>query len=159
MGIISRSLGVSATKDDDTKEPITVTEAGGKTIILSHPTDEFDDYDFICIGGLFSYVLQGPKPRGKVSVLTLDREPTYDLKGEYVYKIESLTYDLAKIAEIADSIENVQFQYLDENGNPAGTPDNVRMVKLTVTARTKEKDPDYNGVTDTAEESSHPIFN
>ena len=133
-------------RDDDTKEPITVTEAAGKMIILSHPTDEFDNYDFICIGGLFSYVIQGPKPRGEVSVLTLDREPTYDLKGEYVYKIEALTYNLAKIAEIADSIENVQFQYLDENGNPTGAADNVRMVKLTVTAKTKEKDPDYNGV-------------
>jgi type IV pilus assembly protein PilW len=133
-------------RDDDTREPITVTEAAGKMIILSHPTDEFDNYDFICIGGLFSYVIQGPKPRGEVSVLTLDREPTYDLKGEYVYKIEALTYDLAKIAEIADSIENVQFQYLDENGNPTGAADNVRMVKLTVTAKTKEKDPDYNGV-------------
>jgi prepilin-type N-terminal cleavage/methylation domain-containing protein len=137
-------------KDDDTKEPITVTEAAGKMIILSHPTDKFDDYDFICIGGLFSYVLQGPKPRGEVSVLTLDREPTYDLKGEYVYKIEALTYSLDAIRDRdlveRDTIESVQFGYFDENGNPTGTADNVRMVKLTVTAKTKEKDPDYNGV-------------
>jgi len=132
-------------RDDDTKEPITVTEAGGKTIILSHPTDEFDDYDFICIGGLFSYVIQGTKPRGKVNVLTLDRVP-YDPKGEYIYKIEPLTYDRETDPDLKDIIESVQFGYFDENGNPTGTADNVRMVKLTVTAKTKEKDPDYKGV-------------
>ncbi len=138
--------GLRPLVDPDTKEPITVTEAGGKTIILNHPTDEFDSYDFICIGGLFSYVIQGPKPRGKVDVLTLDRVP-YDPKGEYIYKIEALTYTLDAIRDLAerDIIESVQFGYFDENGNPTGTADNVRMVKLTVTAKTKEKDPDYKG--------------
>ena len=131
--------------DPETKEPITVAETAGNTITLSHPTDEFDNYDFICIGGLFSYIIQGPKPRGKVNVLTLDRKPK-DPKGEYIYRIEALTYNLATIANLADSVESLQFGYLDENGEPTGTADNVRMVRLVVTARTKDPDPNYKGV-------------
>jgi prepilin-type N-terminal cleavage/methylation domain-containing protein len=42
---------------------------------------------------------------------------------------------------LADDIENVAFQYLDVNGNPTGTPADVRTVRVTVTARTKSEDP------------------
>jgi prepilin-type N-terminal cleavage/methylation domain-containing protein len=136
--------GYRQLRDEDTQEPITVTESGGNTIILSHSTDEFDNYDFICIGGLRSYIIQGPKPRGKVNVLTLDREPK-DPKGAYIYKIEALTYNLANLVDVADSIEGVSFGYLDENGDPTGTAANVRIVRLSVTAKTKDADPDYEG--------------
>jgi hypothetical protein len=136
--------GYRQLRDEDTQEPITVTESGGNTIILSHSTNEFDNYDFICIGGLFSYIIQGLKPRGKVNVLTLDREPQ-DPKGAYIYKIEARTYDLGSLVHVADSIESVQFGYLDENGDPTGTAANVRMVRLSVTAKTKDADPDYEG--------------
>jgi len=42
---------------------------------------------------------------------------------------------------VADNIENVAFQYLDGNGNPTGIPANIRTVRVTVTARTENKDP------------------
>jgi prepilin-type N-terminal cleavage/methylation domain-containing protein len=133
-------------RDDDTKELITVAETAGNTITLSHPTNEFDNYDYICIGGLYSYIIQGAKPRGEVTVLTLDRKPE-DPKGAYVYKIVAITHSLtASLADFADTIESVQFTYMDENGNPTGTPANVRMVRLAVTAKTKDADPDFKGV-------------
>jgi prepilin-type N-terminal cleavage/methylation domain-containing protein len=135
-------------RDAATNEPITIASTDGdKTIYLSHPTDEFNNYDYICIGGLFSYIVQGTKPRGTepTDKLTLDRRIQNPM-GAYVYKIESITYNISNIADIADSIENVQFQYLDENGNPTGTAANVRMIRLAVTAKTKDADPDYKGV-------------
>jgi prepilin-type N-terminal cleavage/methylation domain-containing protein len=132
-------------RDPDTNEPITVTESAGNMITLSHSTDEFDNYDYLCIGGLFSYVIQGPKPRGEVSVLTLDRKPQ-DPKGEYIYKVEKFIYDLDTLKTHADGIEGVGLGYLDENGAPTATAGNVRIVNLTVTAKTKDADPDYKGV-------------
>jgi type IV pilus assembly protein PilW len=131
-------------KDDATKASITVVNAVGNTITLSHSTDEFDNYDFICVGGVDSFIIQGPKPRGSVNVLTLDRTPNNPV-GNFIYKIESRTYTLASLADLADSIESVQFQYMDSNGNPTGTAADVRMVRLAVTARTKDADPDYKG--------------
>jgi hypothetical protein len=121
-----------------------VVNAVGSTITLSHSTDEFDNYDFICVGGVDSFVIQGPKPRGTVNVLTLDRPP-FNPANNFIYKIESVTYSLASLVDVADSIESVQFTYMDENGNPTATAADVRMIRLAVTARTKDADPDYKG--------------
>jgi type IV pilus assembly protein PilW len=41
---------------------------------------------------------------------------------------------------LADDIENVAFQYFDANGNPTATPADIRTVRVTVTARTKNED-------------------
>jgi hypothetical protein len=43
----------------------------------------------------------------------------------------------------ADNIEGLQFDYFDAGGNPTGNPTNVRIVRLTLTARTERQDPDY----------------
>ena len=43
----------------------------------------------------------------------------------------------------ADNIEGLQFDYFDAGGNPTGNPANVRIVRLTLTARTERQDPDY----------------
>jgi prepilin-type N-terminal cleavage/methylation domain-containing protein len=131
--------------DDVTKAPITVTATAGNTITLSHSTDEFDNYNLICVGGVDSFIIQGSIPRGTVNVLTLDRPPVNPVDN-YIYKIEPLTYSLASLADFADSIESVQFQYMDANGNVTATAADVRMVRLAVTAKTKDADPDFKGV-------------
>lgn len=128
--------------DDTTKAPITVTGTSGNTITLSHSTNEFNNYDYICVGGVDSFIVQGAKPRGTVNVLTLDRMP-YNPVGNYIYKVEALTYNLTSLLDLADSIEGVQLQYMDGNGNPTATAADVRMVRLAVTARTHDADPDY----------------
>jgi prepilin-type N-terminal cleavage/methylation domain-containing protein len=42
---------------------------------------------------------------------------------------------------LADNIENITFQYLDSNGNPTVNPANFRTIRVTVTARTENEDP------------------
>ena len=48
---------------------------------------------------------------------------------------------------MADNITGLQFQYLDENGNTIADPvtnaGNIRVVRVSVTARTSTSDPDY----------------
>jgi prepilin-type N-terminal cleavage/methylation domain-containing protein len=46
---------------------------------------------------------------------------------------------------LADNIENIQFEYFDANGNPTVTPANIRMLKVTVNARTDMSDPQFKG--------------
>jgi hypothetical protein len=46
---------------------------------------------------------------------------------------------------LAENIENVQFEYFDDQGIPTADPSNIQMVKVTVTARTKMADSDFKG--------------
>jgi len=45
---------------------------------------------------------------------------------------------------LSDSIENLQFAYFDAAGNPTAVPANIRMVRVTITARADRPDPDFN---------------
>jgi hypothetical protein len=45
----------------------------------------------------------------------------------------------------AENIENIQFEYLDAHGNPTANPANIRMVKVTVIAKTNMSDPHFKG--------------
>ena len=42
-----------------------------------------------------------------------------------------------------DNIENLQFGYLDANGNPTANPADIRIVRVTLRARTNDSDPEY----------------
>jgi hypothetical protein len=42
-----------------------------------------------------------------------------------------------------DNIENLQFGYLDANGNPTANPADIRVVRVTLRARTNDSDPEY----------------
>ncbi len=42
----------------------------------------------------------------------------------------------------ADSIENLQFTYLDGDGNPTGTPADIRIITVSLTGRVERQDPD-----------------
>jgi len=48
---------------------------------------------------------------------------------------------------LAENIENIQFEYLDANANPTVNPKDIRMVRVTVTARTSMSDPEFKGGT------------
>jgi hypothetical protein len=43
---------------------------------------------------------------------------------------------------VADDIEALQFEYLDENGNPTADPADICRIRVVVTARTDEPDPE-----------------
>jgi hypothetical protein len=49
---------------------------------------------------------------------------------------------------VAENIDNLQFAYLDSNGNPTANPDDIRMIQVTIIARTDKTDPELAKVGD-----------
>lgn len=131
-------------RDPSTGVAIKVVSSNGNSITLSKATEEFSNYDFICLGGLHSYTVQGSRPRGMTDVLALDRTPVNAVDA-YVYKVVAVTYSLDNIRNMADNIEAVEFTYLDANGSQTAVAGNVRMIRVAITARTKDADSDYKG--------------
>jgi len=148
----------------DNGDPIVVDSASGNQITLNYATDEFDGnaHRFICIGGIESNTVQSRSER----ILTLDEPLRYTHPpGTPIYKIHAIAYGLrddgvrvlfrdlnpntvsSQRDTVAENIENVQFEYFDANGNPSAIPANIRMVKVTVTARTSMSDPEFKGGT------------
>jgi len=149
----------------DNGDPILINSVGkdptGKnTLTLNYATDNFDGakHHFISIGGLESNTVASRSG----SVLTLNLPLTLIPRaGTPIFKIQAITYDLGLsdgknvlrrnentgggAFAVAENIENVQFEYFDANGNPTGIPSNIRMVRVTVTARTDMSDPEFAG--------------
>jgi len=144
----------------DNGSPILISSVSGNTIKLNYATDEFDGsaHRFISIGGIeSSTVLQRD-----VRVLTLGSNLKLNHpENTPIFKIQAITYTTGLSNDIpvlkrnentkggaqplADNIESIQFEYLDAQGKPTANPTNIRMVKVTVTARTKMSDPDFKG--------------
>jgi prepilin-type N-terminal cleavage/methylation domain-containing protein len=135
----------------DNGDPILINSVGkdsGKdTLTLNYATDNFDGnkHHFISIGGLVSNKVVSRSG----NVLTLDLPLTLIPKaGTPIFKIQAITYGLGlsdgkQVLQrnentgggafaVAENIENVQFEY-----------PNTQMVKVTVTARTDMKDPEF----------------
>ena len=148
----------------DNGDPITVMSASGTQVTLNYATDAFDGakHKFISIGGIESNTVQSRDG----AKLTLDNplklsHPT----GTPIFKILAITYDLGDSDDkpvpkrvlrrdentgghpqpLAENIENVQFEYFDANGNPTAIPANIRMIRITVIARTSMSDPEFKG--------------
>ena len=151
---------------DSNGNPITVSSIGpgANQITLSVSTGEFDGaaHGYISIGGLGSYIVQN-QPVGTTNVLTLDRDPTnINPVGAFIFKVQAITYDINALMlrrnentgggaqPLAENIENLGFRYFD-GGTPTTPPQEtadlakIRMIEVTVTARTNISDPDYKG--------------
>jgi prepilin-type N-terminal cleavage/methylation domain-containing protein len=144
----------------DNGDPILISSASGNTITLNYATDEFDRpaHRFISIGGVeSSTVLQR-----NVRILTLSSNLKFNHPVDTpIFKIQAITYTTGLSGgkpvlqrnentgggpqPLADNIENIQFEYLDAQGNPTANPANIRMVKVTVNARTDMPDPQFKG--------------
>ncbi len=46
---------------------------------------------------------------------------------------------------LAENIESLEFSYFGANGEVTGNPPDIRMVKVTVTAKASMLDPEYRG--------------
>jgi hypothetical protein len=46
---------------------------------------------------------------------------------------------------LAEYIESLEFSYMDVNGDVTANPADIRMVKVTVTAKTSGLDPEFKG--------------
>ena len=148
----------------DNRDPILIASASGNQITLNYATDEFDGnaHRFICIGGIESNTVQSRSER----ILTLDEPLRYTHPpGTPIYKIHAITYGLRNNDDgvrvlfrdlypntvssqrdtVAENIENLQFEYLDANGITTTNPGDIRMIRVTTTARTRMADPEFKG--------------
>jgi len=147
----------------DNGDPILIASASGNQITLNYATDNLDGnaHRFICIGGIECNTVQSRSER----VLTLDNPLRYTHPtGTAIYKIQAITYNLAlsdgKLVlrrnentgggsqPVAEHIENLQVRYTLEDESESDfpvDPSRIRMVKVTVTARTSMKDPEFKG--------------
>ena len=144
--------------------------AGGQNkITLANATEasEFDGaiHHYLSVGGLESNTVQSRTGAD----LTLDKplKVTYPV-GTPVFKIHAIAYGIrndggvlvlfrdlysntgsSKRETVAENIENVQFEYFDADGNllalPIADPGIIRMIRVTVRARTNMVDPDFKG--------------
>ena len=146
--------------------------AGGQNkITLKNATDasQFDGaiHHYISIGGLESNTVTSRTGAD----LTLDQRlrVTHPM-GTPVFKIHAITYGIrddsgtpvlfrnlysnttsSQRETVAENIENVQFEYFDDANPPnqlalpIANPGIIRMVRVTVTARTNMSDPAYKG--------------
>lgn len=118
---------------------------------------------YISVGGLESYIITSVD--NGTSTITLNGSLTYNHPiGTPVFTIRAITYQVADMAGIptllrnenigdgnqpqADYIENLQFAYFDDSGIQTANPLNMRLVQVTLTARTGSQDPELARVGD-----------
>lgn len=137
---------------------------GQNQIVVSTLTDDkgnplFDtgDRKYISIGGLESHVITSINNGTKT--ITLNSPLTfYHTIGTPLFTVMALTYQVALLngtptllrnenmgggaQPLSDNIENLQFTYLDADGNVTATPADIRVITVSLTARTERQDPD-----------------
>ncbi len=145
----------------------TLTVEGGigqNQIVVSTLTDNegnplFDtgNRKYLSIGGLESHVITSIDSGTKT--ITLNSQLAfYHPVGTPLFTVVALTYQVALLngaptllrnenmgggAQVqADNIENLQFTYLDAGGNPTVNPLDIRIITVSLSARTERKDPD-----------------
>jgi len=142
---------------DGNGNPILVTSASGTSVTLGKASSEFDGpaHRYISIGGVESNTVHSRTG----AVLTLDNPLTKNHQpGTPVFKIQALTYSLGLSGgkmclrrnentgggafAVAENIESLQFEYFDASGNPTTIPADVRMIRVTLTAKTDLPDPE-----------------
>jgi prepilin-type N-terminal cleavage/methylation domain-containing protein len=125
---------------------------------------------FLCVGGLEARTVTGLN--GNTITLSERLKLRYEA-GTPVYKVKAITYQLGwdnrnptmpvlkredktdggGLQAVAENIENLQFEYFGKDKNGDGIPDpaisagDIRLVKVTVIARTNLSDPEYKGET------------
>jgi type IV pilus assembly protein PilW len=132
----------------------TLTVAGGVSqnqIVVSSLTG-FGVNGNISIGGVESNIITAVNTGTRT--LTLTNPLGYQhLVGTPVFTISAINYqvvgdvlmrdDGGGLQPVADGIETLQFQYLDGDENPTGTPANIRIIRVSLKAKTNVQDPDY----------------
>ena len=132
-------------------------------IVVSTLTDDqgnalFDtgNRKYISIGGLESHTITSIDSGTKT--ITLNTPLIfYHPIGTSVYNVMALSYQIASVNGIptllrnenrgdgaqpqADSIENLQFTYLDADGNPTANPADIRIITVSLTGRAESQDP------------------
>ena len=144
----------------------TLTTEGGVSqsqIVVSTLTDSqggqlFDTNSkkYISIGGVESNIIFSIDSGTKTITLSAPLGFKH-VVGTPVFPIRAITYQVVVVSGIpvlmrndgggnqpeADGIETLQFQYLDGDGIVTATPANIRIIRVSMTAKTNIQDPDY----------------
>ena len=125
-----------------------LTDGQGNTLF------DTGDKKYVSIGGVESYTITNIAG----NTLTLSGNLTYNHPvNTPVFAIRAISYQASAgtllrddntgqpLADkcLADNIEALQFGYLDANGDPTANPLNIRIVQVTLRARTNDSDPEY----------------
>jgi len=117
-----------------------------------------DKKKYLCLNGLNNYLIQNVA----TDTITLTAPLAEDHPiHQPVYLVKAISYYIGlsggKSAlrrnentgggrqPLAENIESLEFSYFDAKGDVTGNPADVRMVKVTVTARTSGLAPEYKG--------------
>lgn len=131
----------------------------GSTTLSVTNADKFNNEKkkYLNLNGQNNYVVSGVS--GSTITLTTALAEEH-LANEPVNLVKAITYDLGlsfgkptlrrdentspapNPQPLAENIENLQFVYYDANGNITTTSADIRMIKVTVTARTSMSDPE-----------------
>lgn len=127
-----------------------LTDSQGNTLF------DTGDKRYISIGGVESYTITNIAG----NTLTLSGNLTYNHPvNTPIFGVRAISYQVGVVDGIptllrdentgagaqplADNIEALQFGYLDANGDPTANPLNIRIVQVTLRARTNDSDPYY----------------
>lgn len=130
-----------------------LTDSQGNTLF------DTGDRRYVSIGGVESYAITNIAG----TTLTLSGNLTYNhLANTPVFAIRAISYQVSNVDGKptllrdenvglpiqdqlqADSIENLQFTYLDAGENPTANPLNIRVIRISLTAKVERQDPDLN---------------
>lgn len=140
---------------------------GSDTIQLARGADQFNllTRRYLCIGGLETHIVRWISG----NTITLDSALLFNhAAGTPVFKVKAIGYRLRWDTRnpnmpvltrqdltdgggsqvVAENIENLQFRYILDDGSEYDSPvdpSKIRMVKVTVTARTSMSDPEFKG--------------
>ena len=127
-----------------------LTDSQGNTLF------DLGNRKYVSIGGVESYTITNIAG----TTLTLSGTLIYNPPvGTPVFGIRAISYQVGMMdgiptllrdentgaggQSLADNIENLQFGYLNDNGNPTANPPDIRVVRVTLRARTNISDPEY----------------
>jgi prepilin-type N-terminal cleavage/methylation domain-containing protein len=129
----------------------TLTDAGG------NPLFDTGNRKYISIGGLESHEITAVD--NVTRTINLNGPLTfYHAISTPLFTVMALTYQVASVNGIptlmrnenmgggaqplSDNIENLQFTYLDADGNITANPLDIRIITVSLTAKTEKQDPD-----------------
>jgi len=146
---------------------LAVVTDGSKIIQLAGNVGQFDTANrkYLCIGGLETHIVTGISG----NTITLDSNLLFNHgSGTPVYKVKAIRYRLRPDNSnpnmpvltredltdgggsqvVAENIENLQFRFVLDGGSESDSPadpSGIRMVRVTVNARTSFSDPEFKG--------------
>ncbi len=113
---------------------------------------------YLCLNGLNNYLIQGIAADTITLTTSLSEDHVTD---EPVYLIKAISYYIGVTGgkpvlrrnentggggqPLAENVERLEISYFDAKGDVTARPPDIRMVKITVAARTSRPDPEYKG--------------